>query len=584
MTNTNTSQGPARRSTALPIGPASVSDTIVPTLASEAGAAAGMDSSAPSVRSKGGRNSPPNYLSDALEIPASGKDSTPHRRTPLFALLPSTAFGKASSGSPQTAEQPDSGVTGKADTQADAAGGPATTVAPKTLNLPTQWNARDKCTSLELSTGGQRVTYTGPGQLDTHAAAVRSNHPIPPQCGLFYYEVKIISKGRDGYIGIGLCTQGVLLTRLPGWEDHSWGYHGDDGHSFCCSGTGRAYGPVFTTGDVIGCVVNFMNKTISFTKNGVWLGPAVKNVAELSNPEKHLYPSVGLRTPGEIVEANFGQHKFRFDIDHHYKEEKARLWQEINAAPLPPISLPTVQEKGQSSGRINPLILSYLIHHGFCETAASFHASTASAAGEDGPALPQSQSQEADSFDKSDILQRQAIRNAILTGKLEEAVDLLDSHYPSIMQQNRHVAFQLKSQRFIELMRSINSTDEEGDAMELDEPRDPADKLRSAVQHGQDMHGEFGGVGNSQVQAALVETYSLLAYAEPSSSSVAYLLDPANRTLVADVVNRAILVSQKRPAVPAIETIYRQASVVVRELLNNGNGAAAFIRAKECLV
>ena len=28
-----------------------------------------------------------------------------------------------------------------------------------------------------------------------------------------------------------------------------------------------------------------------------------------------LYPSVGLRTPGEMVRANFGSEPFRFDID-----------------------------------------------------------------------------------------------------------------------------------------------------------------------------------------------------------------------------------------------------------------------------
>ena len=29
-----------------------------------------------------------------------------------------------------------------------------------------------------------------------------------------------------------------------------------------------------------------------------------------------LYPSIGLRTLGEVVRANFGREEFRFDIDH----------------------------------------------------------------------------------------------------------------------------------------------------------------------------------------------------------------------------------------------------------------------------
>lgn len=42
---------------------------------------------------------------------------------------------------------------------------------------------------------------------------------IPASCGLYYFEVKIISKGRDGYMGIGLTASSALnfkMNRLPG--------------------------------------------------------------------------------------------------------------------------------------------------------------------------------------------------------------------------------------------------------------------------------------------------------------------------------------------------------------------------------
>ena len=64
---------------------------------------------------------------------------------------------------------------------------------------------------------------------------------------------------------------------IAGWDKHSYGYHGDDGHSFCSSGTGQPYGPTFTTGDVIGCCVNLIDNTCFYTKNGVNLGENVKN-------------------------------------------------------------------------------------------------------------------------------------------------------------------------------------------------------------------------------------------------------------------------------------------------------------------
>lgn len=48
--------------------------------------------------------------------------------------------------------------------------------------------------------------------------------------------------------GIGFCARDVDLQRLPGWEPHSYGYHGDDGFIFPGVGRGHPYGPTFTKG------------------------------------------------------------------------------------------------------------------------------------------------------------------------------------------------------------------------------------------------------------------------------------------------------------------------------------------------
>lgn len=61
---------------------------------------------------------------------------------------------------------------------------------------------------------------------------------------------------------------------MLGWDKHSYGYHGDDGHSFCSSGTGQPYGPTFTTGDIIGCGVDLVHNQCFYTKNGTHLGTA----------------------------------------------------------------------------------------------------------------------------------------------------------------------------------------------------------------------------------------------------------------------------------------------------------------------
>ncbi len=136
------------------------------------------------------------------------------------------------------------------------------------------WSSKDKFNYIGLSQNNLRVQYKGHGKTHKDASSVHATHPIPAACGIYYFEVKIVSKGRDGYMGVGLSAQGVNMNRLPGWDKHSYGYHGDDGHSFCSSGTGQAYGPTFTTGDVIGCGINLVDGSCFYTKNGHHLGVA----------------------------------------------------------------------------------------------------------------------------------------------------------------------------------------------------------------------------------------------------------------------------------------------------------------------
>ncbi|CAI2191833.1 8380_t:CDS:2, partial [Funneliformis geosporum] len=97
---------------------------------------------------------------------------------------------------------------------------------------------------------------------------IRTNFPIPAQCELFYFEVDIIDKGENGKIGIGFCTKSARLNELPGCEDSSWGYRGDDGNTYL-NNDDKSYGPKFMTGDTIGCSLNIRNNTVYYTRNGV---------------------------------------------------------------------------------------------------------------------------------------------------------------------------------------------------------------------------------------------------------------------------------------------------------------------------
>lgn len=88
-----------------------------------------------------------------------------------------------------------------------------------------------------------------------------------------------------------MITYFLFVNSHLGWDKQSYGYHGDDGHSFCSSGTGQPYGPTFTTGDVIGCGVNLIDNTCFYTKNGHYLGTAftdlpVRNTQNLTFNQK----------------------------------------------------------------------------------------------------------------------------------------------------------------------------------------------------------------------------------------------------------------------------------------------------------
>uniref|UniRef100_A0A674N827 RAN binding protein 9 n=1 Tax=Takifugu rubripes TaxID=31033 RepID=A0A674N827_TAKRU len=291
--------------------------------------------------------------------------------------------------------------------------------------LPRSWSPKDKFSYIGLSQNNLRVHYKGHGKTPKDAASVRATHPIPAACGVYYFEVKIISKGRDGYMGIGLSAQGVNMNRLPGWDKHSYGYHGDDGHSFCSSGTGQPYGPTFTTGDVIGCCVNLINNTCFYTKNGHSLG----------EDQPNLYPTVGLQTPGEVVDANFGQHPFVFDIEDYMREWRTKIQAQIDHFPIG-------EREGEWQSMIQKMVASYLVHHSYCATAEAFAKSTDQAVHEE----------------LASIKNRQKIQKLVLSGRMGEAIETTQQLYPNLLERNPDLLFMLKVRQFIEM---VNGTDSE---------------------------------------------------------------------------------------------------------------------------
>lgn len=299
--------------------------------------------------------------------------------------------------------------------------------------LPRKWSAKDKYTHLTLQLDGLKVHYQGQGKNHKDAGSVRAVYPIPVSCGIYYFEVKVISKGRDGYLGIGLSAQGTNLNRLPGWEKLTYGYHGDDGHKFYSTGNGQPYGPTFTTGDVIGCCLNLINYSCFYTKNGIHIGEAFQNL-----PNMPLYPTVGLQTPNEQLLANFGQHEFVFNFADYINDWRNATHNLVYKH--------LVKDEQTFSNTLNELVQRYLIHHGYVGSIEAFHKNINT-----GESQIHQESLE-------NIKSRQCIKNLVLAGRIGEAINCTNELFPGILSKNATLLFSLKVRQFIEM---VNGTDSE---------------------------------------------------------------------------------------------------------------------------
>ena len=232
------------------------------------------------------------------------------------------------------------------------------------LPLPSRWNDQDKYPGLDISNGGLDIRYSGAAsKADIEAASVRADFPMSPACGIYYFEVTITSKSKDTAIAIGFSTADASLERLPGWETHSWGYHGDDGKVFVGEHAGRPYGPMFSANDVVGCGLNFRSGHAFFTLNGRDLDVCFRDLKDV-----RPYPTVGMKKySGASVSVNFGQRPFVFDIDDKMMREEAAADLEIAKAKTSSLR-PGLDE----SSLIQELVAQYLAHDGYVETAKAF--------------------------------------------------------------------------------------------------------------------------------------------------------------------------------------------------------------------
>lgn len=317
-----------------------------------------------------------------------------------------------------------------------------------------------------------------------------------------------------------------------------------------------------------------------------------------------MYPTVGLQTPMESVEANFGQYPFEFDIHNYVKEWHLKTRQSIERFSLKKETennFPTILRK---------LVSTYLVHHGYSATAEAFTKSVGHVFEEE----------------LASIRNRQRIQNSVLSGRIAEAIQLTYQLFPGILEKNSNLLFALKVRQFIEMINDVNSWDREKacEDMAVDGASDQAisnghsqaedvqseekmdtdlvskatkpmengsfkfaigqndQYLKKILEYGRELFQENNlssnenGDGSSNSKM-LRDAFSLLAYNDPWSSPFGYLLESAQREPISALLNSAILEANNMPRIPPLEIVYGQTNECLRLMSKNGVAWCAYV-------
>ena len=149
--------------------------------------------------------------------------------------------------------------------------------------------------------------------------------------GVGYFEAKqiasvtIMSGGRaerhsrPGIMRVGWSARAALLrgnvvvpTRELGVSAMSFGYGGTA--KKCHDGKFTDYGLEFSDADVVGCILDRVNRTVSFSRNGIWLGVAFHLPLYLS--DIMLHPAIFLKAC--TAQLNLGATPFLFSPPRGY--------------------------------------------------------------------------------------------------------------------------------------------------------------------------------------------------------------------------------------------------------------------------
>mmetsp|Transcript_27558 Transcript_27558/g.27242 ORF Transcript_27558/g.27242 Transcript_27558/m.27242 type:complete len:194 (+) Transcript_27558:94-675(+) len=147
----------------------------------------------------------------------------------------------------------------------------------------------------------------------------------------------------------------------------------------------------------------------------------------------------------------------------------------------------------------------------------------------------------------STLEDRMKIRNAIMKGQIEEAIDMINVSNPSLLQQNQSLFFNLRLQRLIEYIKE--------------------NRISEALGYGQEVLAP-AAQGNKEYLGELEKAMSLLAFNDLSASPVSHLASISRLQQIASEVNAAILTSHGQPPNSKLQVFMKLLSWTQRKLEN----------------
>lgn len=346
---------------------------------------------------------------------------------------------------------------------------------------------------------------------------------------------------------------------------------------------------------------------------------------------EQIYPTIGLQHTGDSVRTNFGQDPFKFDIEYHVRQQQDAMWSKILLTPVSRKILRAQPRTGfnsvasisedmdekqplsdeESRQVLNELIMSYLVHHGHAKTARAFRSQCegrdnheeskqSRLDGCDDSDMSISNATTEANVTESDIEIRTYIANLVLAGNIDEAIDSLHKHHPTVLEADKQLMFfKLRLRKFVELflvttalkkkMKAIKEretqrwksespqdswmADEMG--MDIDEDSPPIaepmsttnsiaprygqdkvpnpelneinaqyeDALNTAITYGQALSNDYHSDTRPELQQLFRKTFGIVAWEDPSEegSGMADIVGQQSRIALAQEINQAIL-------------------------------------------